>query len=94
MPKADREKSVQCESWVVHEIPLACVFKDVGQNSKCLSDRQTEHRRNVKIKPHNLEAAKHAQDCSNCTIQWTETEVMHKKRNDIKIAVSEREQRR
>ena len=82
--KAHREKSVRCESGVVYEIPLACGFKYVGQTSRCLNDRLTEHKRNFKIKAPNSEIARHAQECINCTIQWSETDVVHKEFNDMK----------
>lgn len=82
--KAHREKSVECDSGVVYEIPLECRFKYAGQTSKCLNDRLTEHKHNVKVKAPNSDIARHAQECNNCMIQWPETEVVHKDFNDMK----------
>ncbi|XP_040067690.1 uncharacterized protein LOC115312851, partial [Ixodes scapularis] len=68
--KAHREKSVPCNVGVVYEVPLACGFKYVGQTSRCLNDRLTEHKRNVKNNAANSELAKHLEECRNCTTDW------------------------
>lgn len=68
---------------MVYEIPLACVFKHVGQSSRRLNDGLVEHRRNAKFKAHNSEVAKRGRECSDCTIQWVEKEVMQKERKGV-----------
>lgn len=40
-----RDTSLPCEEGVVYEIPLASGFKYVGQASRCLNDRLTEHKK-------------------------------------------------
>lgn len=87
--KAHREKSVCCETDVVYEIPLECGFKYVGQTSRCINDRLNEHKRNVMNNAQNSEIAKHIHECNNCTAHWSETEIIHKERNDVKRVVRE-----
>ncbi|XP_040071196.1 uncharacterized protein LOC115320437 [Ixodes scapularis] len=87
--KNHREKSVDCENGVVYEIPLECGFKYVGQTSRCINDRLSEHKRNVKNNAPNSEIAKHVNECNNCTAIWSETEIIHKERNDTKRLVRE-----
>lgn len=88
-PKKHHERSVPCDNGVVYEIPLECGFKYVGQTSRCLNDRLTEHKRNVKNNAPNSEIAKHLQECNNCEAKWSETEVLHRERNDVKRVVRE-----
>ena len=74
---------------MVYEIPLECGFKYVGQTSRCINDRLTEHKRNVKNNASNSELARHLLECNNCKANWSETEVVHKERNDMKRVVQE-----
>uniref|UniRef100_A0A147BDN4 Putative reverse transcriptase n=1 Tax=Ixodes ricinus TaxID=34613 RepID=A0A147BDN4_IXORI len=87
--KAHREKPVSCETGVVYERPLDCGFKYVGQTSRCINDRLNEHKRNVKNNAQNSEIAKHIHECNNCTALWSETEIIHKERNDVKRVARE-----
>ncbi|CAN7942629.1 unnamed protein product [Ixodes pacificus] len=87
--KAHQEPSVPCKESVVYEIPLTCGFRYVGQTSRCLNDRLLEHKRNVRTHAPNSEIAKHIEECNNCNAHWSETEVLHNERNDIKRVVKE-----
>lgn len=87
--KGHREKSIACKNSVVYEIPMACGFAYVGQTSRCVNDRLTEHKRNVRINATNSEIAKHINECNNCTALWSETEIIHKEVNDSKRLVRE-----
>ncbi|XP_040064250.1 uncharacterized protein LOC120838403 [Ixodes scapularis] len=87
--KGHREKSVPCEAGVVYDIPMTCGFKYIGQTSRCLNDRLTEHKRNVKIKSTNSEIATHVQECRNCSAEWSGTTVVCKEINDVKRVVKE-----
>ncbi|XP_040070735.1 uncharacterized protein LOC115331401 [Ixodes scapularis] len=92
-PKACRRQhqdtSVACKGGVVYEIPLACGFRYVGQTSRCVNDRLTEHKRNVKNGAPNSEIAKHVSECNNCKVFWSETEVIHREENEIKRVLKE-----
>ncbi|XP_042144221.1 uncharacterized protein LOC121834568 [Ixodes scapularis] len=87
--KMHREKSIPCDNGMVYEIPLECGFKHVGQTSRCINDRLTEHKRNVKNNATDSEIAKHVQECNNCIPRWSETEIIHREVNDIKRVVKE-----
>lgn len=84
-----QDRSVACKGGVVYEIPLACGFRYVGQTSRCVNDRLTEHKRNVKNGAPNSEIAKHVSECNNCKVFWSETEVIHREENEIKRVVKE-----
>lgn len=84
-----QDRSVACKGGVVYEIPLACGFRYVGQTSRCVNDRLTEHKRNVKNGAPNSEIAKHMAECNNCRVFWSETEVIHREENEIKRVVRE-----
>lgn len=87
--KEHRDKSVPCEGSVVYEIPLECGFKYVGQTSRCLNDRLTEHKRNVRNNASNSELARHLQECRGCKAVWSKTEVICKEKDDMKRVVQE-----
>ena len=88
-PKAHRDKSVDCKEGVVYEIPLECGFKYVGQTARCVNDRLVEHKRNVKINAPNSEIAKHISECNDCTAHWSQTDIIHRERNNTKRLIKE-----
>lgn len=87
--KSQREKSICCGNGVVYEMPLKCGFKYVGQTSRCINERLKERKINGKRNEQNTEIAKHIHGCNNCTVQWSETEIAHKGRNDVKRSLRE-----
>lgn len=64
-------------------------FKYVGQTARCINDRLTEHKRNVRINASNSELARHLQECNACTANWSETEIVHKEREEMRRVVRE-----
>lgn len=81
--------SVPCQKSVDHEIPLECWFKYLGQTSRCINEKLTEHKRNPRNKASNFELAKHLKQYHACEANWSKTEVSHKEHNHMKRAVQE-----
>lgn len=80
-----RQQFVDCLEVVIHCVPVACGNVYIEQTSRCINERLTEHRRNIKNKASPSLLVWHCLYCTDhpvCELLWNEIEVFLKKRVD------------